>query len=155
MIIMPSWRVWENRLQSSSKVAEKLYSALPFLWSTFLSLPSLAPTRFHLGFGMHSEKWLYLGTGNGSSVQGHAFQASLQILQLLWRKLHSHREHVRLEENYDKRSPERSLKLGSYLIPQAEGRFPKSKIEAKYIFINHYFDITPLCMMGQALPLSP
>lgn len=79
---------------------------------------------------------------------------SLQILQLLWRKLHSHREHVRLEENYDKRSPKGPLKLGSYFFPQAESQFPKSKNETKYIFIKYYFDITPLCMTGQALPLS-
>lgn len=79
---------------------------------------------------------------------------SLQILQLLWRKLHSHREHVKLEENYDKRSPKGPLKLGSYFFPQAESQFPKSKNETKYIFIKYCFDITPLCMTGQALPLS-
>ena len=53
----------------------------------------------------------------------------LQILQLLWRKLHSHREHVRLEENYDTRSPKGPLKLGSYLIPQAKASFLNQRMK--------------------------
>ena len=92
-------------------------------------LSAIAPVLIPSGIWNAFREVAVYGAWNWKGHPRSCLSVFLQILQLLWRKLHSHREHVRLQENYDKRSPRGPLKLGSYLIAQAKASFLNQRMK--------------------------
>lgn len=131
-----------------------LYSALTCLWSTYLSLISNCSCpdsiwdleciqRSGCVWRLEMEEAskvmpFRLPSNSTATVKKVAFpQRTCQTGRKLWHKV-------------SKRTSETWIL--SHTTSQSQ--FPKSKNETKYVFIKYCFDITPLCMTGQALLLS-
>lgn len=153
---------WGQYLNSGSLrtelvlIAIGLYSALTFLWSTFLSLVPPPPPRprFHMGFRMPSEKWLCLEPGNGKGIQSHAFQAPFKFYSYCEESCIPTENMSDWEKIITKGLQKDLWNLDPiFIFHKPKASFPKSQNKTN-IFIKNCFDTIALCMTGQAFPLS-